>query len=181
MDAVSHEVNSWIIEALGEKPLEISVWAQEDDSVQLFLKLSDRVAIMILSTEDDEIIEQDSLIIRESQWQLNSIQTRRMADGFVRFKHRSSEIILAPKVRSPDWASSLLEGWLSEIRGESGIPKTRQQRISTLMRNRDRVERLLDQADLTEIVDEIRYVEHRLDSADYKLAGSDATYSSSEE
>ena len=56
MDAVSHEVNSWIIEALGEKPLEISVWAQEDDSVQLFLKLSDRVAIMILSTEDDEII-----------------------------------------------------------------------------------------------------------------------------
>lgn len=65
MDAVSHEVNSWIIEALGEKPLEISVWAQEDDSVQLFLKLSDRVAIMILSTEDDEIIEQDSLIIRE--------------------------------------------------------------------------------------------------------------------
>ena len=70
---------------------------------------------------------------------------------------------------------------LSDIRGESGIPKTRQQRISTLMRNRDRVERLLDQADLTEIVDEIRYVEHRLDSADYKLAGSDAAYSSSEE
>ena len=43
------------------------------------------------------------------------------------------------------------------------------------------MERLLDQADLTEIVDEIRYVEHRLDSADYKLAGPDATYSSSEE
>ena len=102
-----------------------------------------------------------------------------MPDGFVRFKHRSSEIILAPKIRSPDWASSLLEGWLSEIRGESGIPKTRQQRISTLMRNKERVERLLDQANLTEISDEVMYIEHRLDSANYKLAGTN--YSSSEE
>ena len=179
MDAVSHEVNAWIKEALGENPLEISVWAEEDDFLHLLLKLSDRVAIINLSIEEEEIIEQDSLIIRESQWQLNSIQTRRMPDGFVRFKHRSSEIILAPKIRSPDWASSLLEGWLSEIRGESGIPKTRQQRISTLMRNKERVERLLDQANLTEIADEVMYVEHRLDSANYKLAGTN--YSSSEE
>lgn len=179
MDAVSHEVHAWIKEALGENPLEISVWAEEDDFLHLLLKLSDRVAIINLSIEEEEIIEQDSLIIRESQWQLNSIQTRRMPDGFVRFKHRSGEIILAPKIRSPDWASSLLEGWLSEIRGESGIPKTRQQRISTLMRNKERVERLLDQANLTEISDEVMYIEHRLDSANYKLAGTN--YSSSEE
>ena len=182
MDVLSHEVNSWIFETLGEHPAEVSIWAQEDDFVHLLLKLSDRVAIMNLSTEDGEIVEQDSLIIRENQWQqFNSIQTRRMPDGFVRFRHRSKEIILAPKVKSEAWASTLLEGWLTEIRGESGIPKTRQQRIATLMRNRDRVERLLDQADLKEVVDEIRYVEHRLDSADYKLVGPDVTYSSSEE
>lgn len=181
MDAISHEVNSWITEALGEEPLEVSVWAQEDDFTQLLLKLSDRVVILILATEDGEIFEQDSLTIRESQWQQpNSIQTRRMPDGFVRFRHRSNEILLAPKVRSPDWASSLLEGWLTDIRGESGIPKTRQQRISSLMRNRDRVQRLLDQANLNEIIDEVRYVEQRLDSADQKLAG-ESDYSSSEE
>ena len=181
MDVIGHEVNSWISEALGEEPLEASVWAKEEDFIHLLLKFSDRVVILILSTEDGEIIEQDSLTIRENQWQQpNSIQTRRMPDGLVRFRHRSNEIILAPKVRSPDWASSLLEGWLSEIRGESVIPKTRQQRISSLIRNRDRVQRLLDQANLNEIIDEVRYVEQRLDSADYKLAG-DSAYSSSEE
>ena len=180
MDATGHEVNSWIIEALGEEPVEISVWAEEEDFIQLLVRLSDRVAIIDLSLEDGEIVEEDSLVIREGQWQQpNSIQTRRMPDGFVRFRHRSNEIMLAPRVRSPDWASNLLESWLSEIRGDSEIPKTKQQKISNLKRSRDRVEKLLDQANLADLTDEIRYIEHRLDSADFKLSG--ANYSSSEE
>ena len=183
MDAVGHEVKSWIAEARGEEPVEISVWAQDDDFVQLLLRLSDRVAIMDLSTEGGEIIEEDSLIIRQSQWQQpKSIQTRRMSDGFVRIRHRSNDILLAPRVtQSPDWASNLLETWLKEIRGDSQIPKTRQQRLSSLKRTRDRVEKLLDQANLSDINDEVRYVEFRLDSADYKLAGDQFNYSSSEE
>lgn len=181
MDATGHEVNSWIIEALGEEPVEIAVWAEEEDFIQLLVRLSDRVAIIDLSLEDGEIVEEDSLVIREGQWQQpNSIQTRRMPDGFVRFRHRSNEILLAPRVsRSPDWASNLLESWLSEIRGDSEIPKTKQQKISNLKRSRDRVEKLLDQANLEDLTDEIRYIEHRLDSADFKLSG--ANYSSSEE
>ena len=63
------------------RSVEITVWAQDDDFVQLLLRLPDRVAIMDLSTEGGEIIEEDSLIIRQSQWQPNSIQTRRMSDG----------------------------------------------------------------------------------------------------
>ena len=105
-----------------------------------------------------------------------------MPDGFLRFKHRTNEILLAPElIRSPDWASSLLEGWLTEIRGESGIPKTRSQRISTLVRSRDRIEKMLNQASLSEVADEVRYVEFRLDSADYKLSGTQLSHSSSEE
>tara|TARA_B100001564_G_C20574190_1_gene639847 strand:- start:884 stop:1087 length:204 start_codon:yes stop_codon:yes gene_type:complete len=67
------------------------------------------------------------------------------------------------------------------MRGESRIPKTKQQRLSSLKRTRDRVEKLLDQANLSDINDEVRYVEFRLDSADYKLAGTKSDYSSSEE
>ena len=182
MDAIGHEVKSWIVEALGEEPVEISVWAKDDDFVQLLIRLSDRVAIMDLSTEGGEIVEEDSLIIRQSQWQQpNSIQTRRMPDGFVRIRHRSNEILLAPRVQSIDWASNLLENWLKDMRGESRIPKTKQQRLSSLKRTRDRVEKLLDQANLSDINDEVRYVEFRLDSADYKLAGTKSDYSSSEE
>ena len=182
MDVVGHEVNTWVAEAFGEKPVDISLWAQEDDFVQFFARLSDKVVILSLSKDEGEITEEDSLIIREGQWQPKSIQTRRMPDGFVRFKHRSKEILLAPElIKSPDWASSLLEGWLSEIRAATGIPKTRSQRISTLLRSRDRIEKMLDQANLEEIIDEVRYVELRLDSADYKLAGPEYAYSSSEE
>ena len=182
MDAVGHEVKSWIAEALGEEPVEISVWAQEDDFVQLLLRLSDRVAIMDLSTEGGEIVEEDSLIIRQNQWQQpNSIQTRRMPDGFVKIRHRSNDILLAPRVQSQDWASNLLESWLKDMRGELRMPKTRQQRLSSLKRTRDRVEKLLDQANLSDINDEVRYVEFRLDSADYKLAGNQFSHSSSEE
>ena len=182
MDAVGHELKSWIAEALGEEPVEISVWAQEDDFVQLLLRLSDRVAIMDLSTEGGEIIEEDSLIIRQNQWQQpNSIQTRRMPDGFVKIRHRSNDILLAPRVQSQDWASNLLESWLKDMRGELRMPKTRQQRLSSLKRTRDRVEKLLDQANLSDINDEVRYVEFRLDSADYKLAGNQFSHSSSEE
>ena len=183
MDALEQEVKSWIAEALGEEPVEVSVWAQDDDFIQLLLRLSDRVAIVDLSTEGGEVIEEDSLIIRLNQWQQpNSIQTRRMSDGFVRIRHRSNEILLAPRVsQSPDWASKLLETWLKDMRGDSHIPKTRQQRLSSLKRTRDRVEKLLDQANLSDINDEVRYVEFRLDSADYKLAGDQLNYSSSEE
>ena len=67
------------------------------------------------------------------------------------------------------------------MRADTGIPKTRSQRISTLLRSRDRIEKMLDQANLEEIIDEVRYVELRLESADYKLAGPESAYSSSEE
>ena len=60
MDAVGHEVNSWITEAFGEKPTEMSIWAQEDDFFQIFVRLSDKVAILSLSNEEGEIVEEDS-------------------------------------------------------------------------------------------------------------------------
>ncbi|MBJ63634.1 MAG: hypothetical protein CMB55_02405 [Euryarchaeota archaeon] len=181
MDEIPHEVIFWISEELGEEPSDVLVWAQEAELVQLLIRMSDRVAILSLLNDEGEIIEEDSLIIRENQWQPNSIQTRRMKDGFVRFRHRSNEILLAPKVRGHETASGQLEGWLSEMRGEAGIPKTKAQRVSSLMRSRDRIERMLDQANLSDIRDETRYVELRLASADNKLAGKDLSYSSSEE
>ena len=55
------EVKTWVGEAFGEKPVEISLWAQEDDFVQLFVKLSDRVVILSLSNDEGEIIEDDSI------------------------------------------------------------------------------------------------------------------------
>ena len=181
MDATSHEVNSWIEQAFGEEAHDLSIWAEEDELVQVLIRLSDKVVISDLTWEDGVIVEEDSLVIRLSNWQPNSIQTRRMPDGFVRFRHRSNEIMLAPRVRCPDWAAGLLEGWLIEMRGDTLLPKSRQQRLSSVKRLRDTVEKMLDQANLSVIRDEINFIEHRLNNADNRLSGRNPNYSSSEE
>ena len=104
-----------------------------------------------------------------------------MPDGFVRFAHRSNKILLAPEVRSDQWAAGLLEGWLSDMHGAQSIPKSRAQRISGIKRQRDTVTKLIEQANLTKIRSEIDFIDHRLNTANRRLTGERANYSSSEE
>ena len=171
MDATEREVRVWIQQAFGEDAVNLSIWTEEEEMVQVLFRLPDKVVISDLSWEDDVIVEESSLIINLSNWQPGSIQTRRMPDGLVRFRHRSNEIMLAARVRSAEWAGSLLEEWLMDMRGDANKPRGRQRRISDLKRKRDMVARLLDQAELTSIKDEITTAENRLSSADDRLSG----------
>ena len=171
MDATNREVRSWIEQAFGEDASDISIWLEEDEIVQILFRLSDKVVVSDLSWEDGVIVEESSLVINLSNWKPGSIQTRRMPDGAVRFRHRSNEIMLAARVRSEKWAGSLLEEWLMDMRGESSKPRSRGKRISDLKRRKDMISRMLDQADLTSIKDEINTTENRLVSADDRLSG----------
>jgi hypothetical protein len=171
MDATEREVRVWIEQAFGEDAVNLSIWTEEEEMVQVLFRLPDKVVISDLSWEDDVIVEESSLIINLSNWQPGSIQTRRMPDGLVRIRHRSNEIMLAARVRSAEWAGSLLEEWLMDMRGDANKPRGRQRRISDLKRRRDMVTRMLDQADLTSIKDEIATAENRLASADDRLSG----------
>lgn len=172
MDATEREVQVWIEQAFGEDAVNLSIWTEEEEIVQVLFRLTDKVVISDLSWEGDAIVEESSLIINLSNWQPGSIQTRRMPDGLVRFRHRSNEIMLAAQVlRSAEWAGSLLEEWLMDMRGYANKPRGRQRRISDLKRRRDMVARMLNQADLTSIKDEITTAENRLASADDRLSG----------
>ena len=181
MEDVSPEVLEWILETFGEEPEALSVWSIDEDMVQILYRLSDKVVISDLSWQDDKILEEASLVIRLSTWKPKSILTRRMPDGFVRFAHRSNKILLAPEVRSDQWAAGLLEGWLSDMHGAQSIPKSRAQRISGIKRQRDTVTKLIEQANLTKIRSEIDFIDHRLNTANRRLTGERANYSSSEE
>lgn len=181
MEDVSPEVLEWILETFGEEPEALSVWSIDEDMVQILYRLSDKVVISDLSWQDDKILEEASLIVRLSTWKPKSILTRRMPDGFVRFAHRSNKILLAPEVRSDQWAAGLLEGWLSDMHGAQSIPKSRAQRISGIKRQRDTVTKLIEQANLTKIRSEIDFIDHRLNTANRRLTGERANYSSSEE
>jgi hypothetical protein len=79
--------------------------------------------------------------------------------------------MLAAQVRSAEWAGSLLEEWLMDMQGKANKPRGRQRRISDLKRRRDMVARMLNQADLNSIKDEITTAENRLASADDRLSG----------
>ena len=147
------------------------MWAEEDEIVQALIRLSDKVVVSDLSWHSGKIIEEGSLVVRLSNWKPNSIQTRRMPDGLVRFKHRSNEIMLAAKVRAPELASALLEEWLRSMKGKAALPKGKHHQISDLKRKRDTLRKTLDQADLSSIRDEIKTIENRLNSADDRLSG----------
>jgi len=174
MDETIREVSKWVAHEFGEDPEDISVWAEEDEIVQVLIRLSDKVIISDLTWQDEQISEEASLVIRLSNWKPNSIQTRRMPDGLVRFKHRSNEIMLAAKVRAPEWASALLEEWLMSMRGEENQPKGRSRQISDLKRRRDKLSKTLQQAGLESIKDELKIIENRLNSADDRLSGKRA-------
>ena len=171
MDATTRGVRAWVLHEFGEDAEDISMWAEEDEIVQVLIRLSDKVVVSDLSWQDGKIIEEGSLVVRLSNWKPNSIQTRRMPDGLVRFKHRSNEIMLAAKVRAPEWASALLEEWLMSMQGRASQPRGKQHQISDLKRKRDTLRKTLDQADLSSIRDEIKTIENRLNSADDRLSG----------
>ncbi len=174
MDETTREVRRWVEHEFGEVPEDLSVWADEDEIVQVLIRLSDKVVISDLTWQDEEIIEEASLVIRLSNWKPNSIQTRRMPDGLVRFKHRSNEIMLAAKVRAPEWAAALLEEWLMSMKGREIVPKGRAHQISDLKRRRDKLSKTLEQADLASIRGELKIIENRLNSADDRLSGKKA-------
>jgi peptidoglycan hydrolase CwlO-like protein len=94
-----------------------------------------------------------------------------MPDGLVRFKHRSNEIMLAAKVRAPEWASALLEEWLMAMQGIASQPRSKQHQISDLKKIRDNLRKTIEQADLSAIKDEIKTIENRLNNADDRLSG----------
>lgn len=174
MDDTNREVRVWIEEAFGEGATDLSIWTDEEEMVQVLIRLSDKVVVSDLSWEEGLIVEESSLVINLANWQPGSIQTRRMPDGLVRFRHRSNEIMLAARVRAAEWAGALLEEWLMDMRGDANKPRGRQRRISDLMRRRDMVSRMLDQANLTSIRDEMSTAENRLASADDRLSGKRA-------
>ena len=171
MDESERMIRVWAGNTLDKVPIEIAIWCEEEEFIQVLIRYEDSVMIADLDCEDEKIIDSQHLEINVETWQPGSIQTRRMPDGLVRFRHRSNNIFLAAQVRAPDWARALLEGWLLEIRGNSVAPQDKRQRFSELRRKKETISRLLEQAELNVIQDAIAQTNSRLSNADDRLAG----------
>jgi len=165
-------VRNWCSNYHGQDPVEISMWTDEKDLLQLLIRLEDKVVIADFEWNGEEIRENGSLSIPIDGWSPGSIQTRRMPDGLVRFRHRNSEIMLAAKVRAPEWASALLEKWLLSMRGDSNQPRDRRRRLSDIKRSRETVKRMLEQASMDTIHEGVTHVEMKISVIDNRLTRS---------
>ncbi len=162
-------VRNWCSNYHGQDPVEISLWTDEKDLLQLLIRLENKVMIADLEWNGEEIRENGSLSIPIDGWSPGSIQTRRMPDGLVRFRHRNSEIMLAAKVRAPEWASALLEKWLLSMRGDSNQPRDRRRRVSDIKRNRETVKHMLEQASMDIIHEGVSQVKNKISRIDNRL------------
>ncbi|MDP6869933.1 MAG: hypothetical protein QGI21_04095 [Candidatus Poseidoniaceae archaeon] len=171
MDTAERQIRIWCEDAFGQSPIDLSIWADDEDVVQVLLRLNKEVVIADLSWDENTLFEETTMVISLDNWQPGSIQTRRLSDGMVRFKHRTKEIILSPRVRAPEWASALLEEWLLDMRGDDSKPRDKRRRIADLKRSRDVAERMLEQAELSEIKDTINQIDSKLNKIDSRLAG----------
>lgn len=164
-------VMDWCENLLGQIPYEVLAWADEEDIVQSLVRLERMVLVVDLQLdEDDNIVGEKHISITLDNWAPGSIQTRRMADGSVRFKHRKDELILAARLRSPEWAGALLEEWLMDMRGDQNKPREKNRYIANMKRSKETISRMLEQAELNVIKETITEISTALENTESLLA-----------
>ena len=176
-----HALESWCESNWGQTPLDVSEWAAHDDVLQVFIKLSRGVLIADFAMDvDGDLMCEEHLHIPHDRWNPGSIQATRISDGRVRFRHRNSDILLAAKMRAPEWGKNVLEDWLMSLRGEQLRPKDKNQRVASIKRIKEIVNRNLHSASLEGIKDDLHLINLRINSAEIGLNPFESTLQEAE-
>jgi hypothetical protein len=176
VEPLSDDIAAWCTETWRQSPEEILEWFEDENSIQVFIKLTRSVLIADFVFKEnaankttDRIDIKHHLHIPLDIWNPGSIQATRINDGRVRFRHRNSEIILAAKLRAPEWGKTVLEDWLMSLRGEQLRPKDRNQRLASIRRTKQIVDRNLQAASLDNAIEDLELISHRITSAEVGL------------
>ncbi|MEC8313077.1 MAG: hypothetical protein VXZ52_04165 [Candidatus Thermoplasmatota archaeon] len=176
MQPISDDIGEWCDETWGQNPLEILEWFEDDETVQVFIKLPRSVLVADFTFKENAInMDRDRVDIKHHLhipldiWNPGSIQATRINDGRVRFRHRNSDIILAAKMRAPEWGKTVLEDWLMSLRGEQLRPRDRNQRLAAIKRTREIVGRNIHSASLAAVRDDLMLISQRINSAETGL------------
>ena len=176
VEPLSDDIAAWCTETWRQSPEEILEWFEDEDSIQVFIKLTHSVLIADFMFKEnaankttDRIDIKHHLHIPLDIWNPGSIQATRINDGRVRFRHRNSDIILAAKLRAPEWGKTVLEDWLMSLRGEHLRPKDRNQRLASIRRTKQIVDRNLQAASLDNAIEDLELISQRITSAEVGL------------
>ena len=164
-------IEVWCEKAWGETPKKISEWASNDETVQVFLRLSASVLIADFELKKDgTLMIHQHLHIPLETWNPGSIQGIRTPEGKTRFSHRRQTIYLSSELRAPEWGAALLEDWLLGMRSDVNRPKDRAQRLAEINRMKTSVERNLETAAVEHVSKEISELDTRIDRIGNNLA-----------
>ena len=176
VEPLSDDIAAWCTETWRQSPEEILEWFEDENSIQVFIKLTRSVLIADFMYKEnaankttDRIQIKHHLHIPLDIWNPGSIQATRINDGRVRFRHRNSDIILAAKLRAPEWGKTVLEDWLMSLRGEQLRPKDRNQRLASIRRTKQIVDRNLQAASLDNAIEDLELISNRITSAEVGL------------
>jgi len=176
VEPLSDDIAAWCAETWRQSPEEILEWFEDENSIQVFIKLTRSVLIADFMFKEnaankttDRIDIKHHLHIPLDIWNPGSIQATRINDGRVRFRHRNSDIILAAKLRAPEWGKTVLEDWLMSLRGEQLRPKDRNQRLASIKRTKQIVDRNLQAASLDNAIEDLELISQRITSAEVGL------------
>ncbi len=177
MQPLSDDIAEWCDETWGQNPLEVLEWFEDDEMVQVFIKLPRSVLVAdFLFKENAMNMKRDRIEIRHHLhipldiWNPGSIQANRTRDSRVRFRHRHAEIVLSARFRAPEWGQALLEEWLMAQRGEEIRPKSSEQRLATIRRSKSSIERYLEQSNLEYAKEMLAVTQKSLSNAARELA-----------
>ena len=92
----------------------------------------------------------------------------------------NSDILLAAKMRAPEWGKNVLEDWLMSLRGEQLRPKDKNQRVASIKRIKEIVNRNLHSASLEGIKDDLHLINLRINSAEIGLNPFESTLQEAE-
>ena len=176
MQPLSDDIAEWCDDTWGQSPLEVLEWFEDDERVQVFIKLPRSVLIADFTFKENAMnMQRDRIEIRHHLhipldiWNPGSVQATRISDGRVRFRHRNSDILLAAKMRAPEWGKNTLEDWLMSLKGEQLRPKDKSQRLASIKRIREIVTRNLHSASLEGARDDLHLINLRINSAEIGL------------
>ena len=187
MQPISDDIAEWCDETWGQNPLEILEWFEDDETVQVFIKLKRSVLVADFVFRADAInMTRDRVEIRHHLhipldiWNPGSIQATRINDGRVRFRHRNSDILLAAKMRAPEWGKNVLGDWLVSLRGEQLRPKDKNQRLASIKRTKEIVVRNIHSASLDGVRDDLNMIKIRISAAEFGLNPFESTIQEAE-
>ena len=152
MDDPEEEVRDWCLQRHGEVPREVMEWSVVGETADYLIRLARAaVVVSLLRLGSGRLQEEGGFILRPSRWREHGVEARRLPGGLVAVAHADERVTFAKGAREPAWIAALLDEWMMRMEASRQVPRERLRRLANLQRERDAVQRMVEQGSLERV------------------------------